>query len=287
MNDRAFMIADINGRFNGLLRKNDYNSLKQCRTMDEITIKLSQRFYFIHEDMSYKDLRSKFVENIIDELKEFELLELNYFIEYYKIINFFNKLDNIDELLIGKFPELKVIDLCKSFEDVQKLCINNCFLKKYFINVKKDENQRMMLKVLKNFMDKTYKNACGYFKEILQHEGNRQILEICLNGKNLEDKIQYFPAANTFTGSELNLLAVNCDIDEIKRIFKAGEGDPINLCIKNIMRIYSDSFNQFSDASCIYSYFKLKEQELENIMWIIECVLQEAGDKIDEIISIE
>lgn len=285
--DDYFIISDINGRFNSLLKREDYTALKNCKSLEEIVVKLNQHFSFINEDMNYDELRTKFVENVLYELSEFNGEKIEYFVKFYKICNFFNKVDGVKEHIIGSFPELKAIDLCNNFDDIQKLCINYCFLSKYFKDIKKYENQKTMLIVMKIFMDEMYKNASGYFKEILENEGNRQILEICLSGKNLENKAQYFPNATNLNGKDIEKLNNTCDITVIKQIFGFSDQEPVENMVKRLSIVYSKSFSQYNDNACVYAYFKLKEQEIENIMWIINCFLQNAPEKMDEIIFYE
>lgn len=284
MRHHNFYISDINGRFNALLKQEDYNMLKNCNSLEEIVVKLNQHFSFINEDMGYDDLREKFVKNVMNEINEFRCKELKYFEEYYMICNFFNKLDGVKEHVIGFFPELKALDLCNNFEDVRKMCINNCFLLKYFKKINEFEKQKTMLVVLKLFMDEMYEKSDAYFKEILQHEGDRQILEICLSGASLKDKKQYFPNATTLSGSDLEKLGETNDLEEIAQIFNFGGQPPVESIVQKLSSVYANSFNQFEDTACIYAYFKLKEQEIENIMWIVNCLLQNAPEKMNEII---
>jgi len=47
-----------------------------------------------------------------------------------------------------------------------------------------------------------------------------------------------------------------------------------------------ESFQQQFSYAIFYSYFKLKEQEIRNIVWIAECVLQDQKQEIGQYIPI-
>jgi len=47
------------------------------------------------------------------------------------------------------------------------------------------------------------------------------------------------------------------------------------------------SFEQQFNYGVFYSYFKLKEQEIRNILWIAECILQDHKQDINHYIPLD
>lgn len=298
--DVEFILSDVNGRFDHLLCKADYNSLSQCRTFEDFVIKLNHYFPFINESMSFtvRELRSKLYDNIIYELNEFTdkpILFLEYFIEYNKIQAFFCTLETgSDAYHTSTVNEFQGLSSCRTPKEAEKLYIRNTSLEKYFLGVsfkeKAEENdmQEMLCHVLKQYFDFYYgKIETGYFKEIMEIEGDRQIIEICLNGKLLKNKIRYFPLACTLSAKmQLQLNEVE-NHEDTKYILSPGGGDPISVMIHKQLRVYSDSFKQYNDLACLYAYFRLKEQEMSNILWIAECIVQDNHECIHDYAILE
>jgi V-type H+-transporting ATPase subunit d len=47
-----------------------------------------------------------------------------------------------------------------------------------------------------------------------------------------------------------------------------------------------ESFERQFSYAAFYSYFKLKEQEVRNILWISECILQQQPEEINRYIPL-
>jgi V-type H+-transporting ATPase subunit d len=50
--------------------------------------------------------------------------------------------------------------------------------------------------------------------------------------------------------------------------------------------INTDSFTQQFHYAVFYSYLKLREQEIRNIVWIAECISQKQKDRVNNYINI-
>ncbi len=55
---------------------------------------------------------------------------------------------------------------------------------------------------------------------------------------------------------------------------------------KHEVMLYETSFDSQMNLAIFMSYFKLKEQEIRNLVWISECIIQRRKDKISNYISI-
>lgn len=292
--DHQFIISDINGRFNSILRKPDYRMLAGCRSFEDFIIKLNQRFPFINEDMEFTipELRARLYHNILDELREFRgegLALLDYFVEYNKILTFFVTLETHSDLpRAGAMDEFRGLSACRTFGEAVKLYIRNTALEKYFGGVGDGDMQEMMATVLKRYFDFYYRNrAAGYFREIMEAEGDRQIYEICLNGGSLKNRRAYFPDATTLSERAMAQLGDAERPEDVREILCPGAEDPLSSVVERKAHVYAESFRQHDDLSCVYAYFRLKEQEMHNILWIAECIMQGGYDVIDEIITFE
>jgi len=52
------------------------------------------------------------------------------------------------------------------------------------------------------------------------------------------------------------------------------------------VRLNIESFETQFGYGCFYSFFRLKEQEIRNILWIAECILQNQHDEIERYIPL-
>lgn len=294
-----FAVADLNGRFDQLLKRSDYSALAHCKSFEELIIKLNHHFPHINEDMEYSAvaLRAKLYRNVLDELEEFQDREcdfIDYFLDYNKITAFFTTLETgRAQLVPGAVEELRGLASCKSLDEAIRLYVQDTELARYFSGI--DANgaghkhlQKTMALVLKNYYDFYYSKASSeYFREIIEAEGSRQILEICLNGSAIENKTVYFPLGSTVSESDKSRLRDCIDPREIRELVCPLAQEPIAHAIEMCMQVYANSFKQYGDLSCLYAYFRLKEQEMNNIVWISECILQNSRSNINDIILFE
>lgn len=66
-----------------------------------------------------------------------------------------------------------------------------------------------------------------------------------------------------------------------------GEGKSVeDVMFELEVELHKDSFMQQFHYGMFYSYLKLKEQEIRNIVWIAECISQDQKNRIDDFVKI-
>ncbi|KAG0439489.1 V-type proton ATPase subunit d [Dictyocoela muelleri] len=318
----GFLLSDIHDRANHLLTQENYTLLMQCETLEDLIIKLSQTGYssYINEnvDINKKSIKTKLYESLTNEFtsiykysdKDVKTL-LTYFHETLMIDEFIlclalkieDKLE-INEENLGFFPELHTLKFSNDMNDVFRFCIDNCFLKKYEIVLNDFKNcdfksldvQLLHAILLKDHRLAFYKkinNSMAHMKKILRFEGDRQIIEMVMNsiGQDIDRK-KYFSEVSELKGSVLIELMSVEGYDEFVSVMmntKYSEilENPLPRLQKMEIDLNFDSFLLYNDISCVYSYLKLKELEIKNILWIVECLVSGRKDNMDQIFTLE
>lgn len=241
---------------------------------------------------------------------------LDYFINSYKVQNFIFLLSSkesdpcleksfhkIEE--IGNFNELATLKFASDMNEVYKFCVETTFLKKYYLKVKiepeirDNDFQRIQSLFYKFLLEEYYEDCSEYMKEILKCEGDRKIIEIVLNSLESVDLVgkkreRLFPNVCTFDLGMKNKLGACSSLDDLRGILAGHsrlrkivgiEDDEIINALQNIeMDVYWHAFKIYNDISCVYAYFRIKEQEIKNILWTVECISLKKKDFIKNII---
>lgn len=212
--------------------------------------------------------------------------------------------EKIEEM--GKFLELETLKFACDMNEVYKFCVEQTFLKKYYrhINIRKEikENNFQLIntKFSKMLLEDFYEDIeedC-YMKEILKCEGDRRIIELVLNTLDSSIKghkrAEMFPKICTIDLGMRSKLADCGSFDELRGILSSHyrlrkivgcEDDEIIGALLNLeVDIYLSAFNVYNDVSCVYAYFKMKEQEIKNILWTVDCISMKKKDFIKNVI---
>jgi V-type H+-transporting ATPase subunit d len=320
--DYGYIIAEVNGRKDAMLSEADYNTLKQCESLEEMGIKLSRTYRCISEGMAFSkpELRRRLVESLKEDFAHYDYVQegdlrliLDYYIEYHKIQNFFYLLQckqedpdlerSFDKIEMGDFSALRTLKFSKDMNDVQKYCIENSFLSKFGGRVKFEkefsDNNFQVLQMLffKHHIEETYSRLgddMEHMREILKLEGDRQIIEIAVNTLSSKDIVgserkRLFPTVCSISLKTRDMLANVESFEDLKAALSAKyrfDSDISSVLIRNELIKCYEAFNEYNNLSCVYSYFKIKDREIKNILWIAECIIQGRKDAMSHIIVV-
>jgi len=141
---------------------------------------------------------------------------------------------------------------------------------------------------------------------LLQFEADRRCINITINsfGNELitpEIRTSLYPRIGLLYPEATKALAEAEDEDAVKlavasfpeyaAIFEAIANDKTksveDVFFELEVQLNKESFESQFSYGCFYSYFKLKEQEIRNLLWIAECILQDQKDEISKFINIK
>jgi len=139
---------------------------------------------------------------------------------------------------------------------------------------------------------------------LLQFEADRRCINITINSLNTEltadDRSKLYPNFGLLYPTGLDQLhkaeteeAVKVAVSHIKAYLKLFEDIEFDqdksledVFFEYEVKLNIESFETQFGYGCFYSYFKLKEQEIKNILWIAECILQNQPDEIERYIPL-
>jgi len=140
---------------------------------------------------------------------------------------------------------------------------------------------------------------------LLQFEADRRAINITLNsfGTELqkEDRINIYPKLGLLypVGTEkLSAADEQADVERavahipeyakhFREIGLSEEKSLEDAFFEHEVSLHQMSFEQQFGYGVFYSYFKLKEQEIRNILWIAECILQDHKNEINNYIPLD
>lgn len=310
----GFFLADLFGRYDTLTEFEPSNAFKNCRSLQDVILELSKIFNGLNTSRNIMDLKKKLQLSLKKEISEFECTPyLSYFTDYYTIQLIFSLLEDkksidvsreneshpiqkrIIEDEIGYFEELKCIELCKNFQEFKSFVLKYSGVEKFFeveikINFKENDFEKIYLQVMKNYYEYyakllNKKVISGYFEEILYEEIGFFIMEVVLNSqRNLEDfkidkKIKEFLPLNY--NKIVPIDRIN-SLEDMKAVFDISNQNIHDGIVERQKRIYSRSFGLFGDLSTVYCYLKLREIQINEIIFEVSKILNQEDHENDE-----
>jgi len=209
---------------------------------------------------------------------------------------------------LGMFKTIATLGACRSVSDLYQSVLIDTPLGPYISNfVSEEDFGEENVEVIRNTLYRAYLrdfyDFCHYqggsteeiMKDILDFEADRRSITITINSfgteLSMDDRAKLFPDFGTLYPAGTARLAKATDIDQVRdsvsyvsqyrRLFADYSGGSGNndKSLEDTFFEYEVQLNKLAFETqmgygVFYSYFKLKEQEIRNIVWIAECIAQ-------------
>jgi len=224
---------------------------------------------------------------------------------------------------LGMFPTINAIAVeCQTVEEIYSTCLIDTPLAPYIQECLSDEGEVLdekEMEVVRSTLYKAYLEDFHRFcteqlggitgavmHTLLQFEADRRAINITLNSfgteLNKDTRERLYPRLGLLYPEGTAKLAMADEPDDVvKTVLQFGR--EYGKYIQNIgttedrsledaffeheIKLHQMTFEQQFGYGIFYSYFKLKEQEIRNILWISECILQDHKAEINQYIPVD
>eukprot|EP00163_Fabomonas_tropica_P021238 TRINITY_DN37243_c0_g1_i1.p1 TRINITY_DN37243_c0_g1~~TRINITY_DN37243_c0_g1_i1.p1 ORF type:complete len:357 (+),score=80.85 TRINITY_DN37243_c0_g1_i1:210-1280(+) len=218
---------------------------------------------------------------------------------------------------LGKFEAMETLCTASSPSDLYNTVLVDTPLAPYFLNCLSTEDlDDLNIEVIRNVLYKEYLEAfykyCqglgGVTAEVmcrlLEFEADRRAINITINSFGTElskdDRPKMFPRFGQLYPQGMDALAKADDMSGVhaavehvseyramlNEVSFNSDKSLENCFFEHEVKLHKDSFEQQMHYAVFYSYIKLREQEIRNIVWIAECISQDQKAKIASYIGI-
>jgi len=219
---------------------------------------------------------------------------------------------------LGMFEAMATLSVAQSVSELYTSVLVDTPLAGYIQECLSEEDlDEMNIEIIRNTLYKAYledfHNYClklggvtaEVMTDILQFEADRRSINITLNSFGTEltkdDRQKLYPNFGLLQPEGISKLSKADDAEQVRttmdsyaayrNLFQQTGGLNSDKSLEDAFYEYEVHLNMMAferqfGYGVFYSYFKLKEQEIRNIVWIAECIQQDQKQKINSFIPI-
>jgi len=219
---------------------------------------------------------------------------------------------------LGYFDAMNVLCACKTIAELYEYVLVSTPLANYFraARMSEEDLDEMNIEIIRNTLYKAYLedfhqyclNLGGVTAEVmdtvLKFEADRRSINITVNSIGTEltkgDRETMYPNFGILYPEGVQKLSKADDTDQVAAIVKVyepysglyfdsseeGERSLVDSFFVQEVKLNELSFEQQMHYGVFYSYIRLREQEIRNIVWIAECISQKLHEKIKQYIPV-
>jgi len=219
---------------------------------------------------------------------------------------------------LGYFDSMTTLPVATNVSELYNNVLIDTPLAPYITEcISEEDLDEVNIEIIRNTLYKAYlqdfynfcKKLGGVTEEvmcqILEFEADRRAINITINSfgtdLNKDDRRKLYPEFGLLYPDGTMKLGKCDDMEQVRSIMENyGPYRPLfaQSGVLNADKSLEDSFFEYEvelnknsferqfGYGCFYSYFKLREQEIRNIVWIAECIQQEKKDKINNFVPI-